>query len=510
MNGKRVVGKEGVKCDGEPGAVAKLTLDPATRRVTDQKGGAGVVPAQQLDTLRALCADAGVENNIDGWREACMEATLSAMPELAQGEQERGSRHVRPAIFVAEEKRLLPSSTTSKTKSEFEDIFGGTAQWDTAQPGSTDVDICARKKKRKWQEQPPVDPSQVISSLPTGTTATALSAPRDGFIEVYCQGAVGAVRLSEVVLEAPLDAEKARQGAKKRQVLFILRSLIHAKRFVSPIFKVKKPKIVLPSVVPETLSEACEPLKETLKDDWGGGIQDLVKRAMSVVGSRLKHLKGLTQDEAASVCLYTLGSDFYTMLNDALWKPDNDDVKPFLPYLALLRKALGKMKADAKTICFRGASSDHVQYEEGETIVWWGVTSITHCEDVARGFAEDVLIKCEVSRAIPVSHLSEFPGEEELLVFPGTQLVVEKVEKPKEGDEEKAKKGDEDEEKASADSSSESSFDAWCFFPPAKLTRYDMKQCFMAEELVAPGSTDAPPSAAADPPAAAAEGGGKE
>eukprot|EP00913_Durusdinium_trenchii_P019221 g18063.t1 len=81
---------------------------------------------------------------------------------------------------------------------------------------------------------------------------------------------------------------------------------------------------------------------------------------------------------------------------------------------------------------WRGLSVDlhkNSQYKVGNTVVWWGISSCTSDEKVAKGFAEgcggkSTLITVESKTASDISQVTFYSNEKESLLSPGTQLKV--------------------------------------------------------------------------------------
>ncbi len=86
---------------------------------------------------------------------------------------------------------------------------------------------------------------------------------------------------------------------------------------------------------------------------------------------------GLTQDESAAICLYTMNSksndqSLCARLNFALRSKDRSDLIPYFFYLKLFLSALSKLKSVNNTV-WRGVKADLTdQYPVGKTVIWWG------------------------------------------------------------------------------------------------------------------------------------------
>jgi len=86
---------------------------------------------------------------------------------------------------------------------------------------------------------------------------------------------------------------------------------------------------------------------------------------------------GLTQDESAAICLYTMNSksndqSLCARLNFALRSKDRSELVPYFFYLKLFLSALSKLQSIKNTV-WRGAKADVTdQYAVGKTVTWWG------------------------------------------------------------------------------------------------------------------------------------------
>ncbi|CAF2949765.1 unnamed protein product [Rotaria sp. Silwood2] len=144
---------------------------------------------------------------------------------------------------------------------------------------------------------------------------------------------------------------------------------------------------------------------------------------------------GLTQDESASIMLYTMGWEpldkcLYVVLNATLRTANRQKLKPWLLYLRLFVSALSRLPPLRETV-YRGIKLDlSHEYTKGETIVWWGFSSCTIDVSVLQselflgkeGTRTMFTIKCDSARDIR-KH-SYYPMEDEMLLPAGTQFKV--------------------------------------------------------------------------------------
>ncbi|CAF1135044.1 unnamed protein product [Rotaria sordida] len=145
---------------------------------------------------------------------------------------------------------------------------------------------------------------------------------------------------------------------------------------------------------------------------------------------------GLTQDESASIMLYTmswkpLDKCLYCVLNDTLRSPDRQQkLEPWYLFLRLFLNALYRLPSLHKTV-YRGVKLDlSKRYIKGETIVWWGFSSCTTVVNVlnsnqflgAKGDRTMFTLQCLSAKDIR-KH-SYYPAEDEVLLMAATQFKV--------------------------------------------------------------------------------------
>jgi len=139
---------------------------------------------------------------------------------------------------------------------------------------------------------------------------------------------------------------------------------------------------------------------------------------------------GMTDDEAAAIQLYTQQSCLYPMLNTAMrdhTHPEN--LTAFMPYLKLLLTALNKLPLIRQKV-YRGMGVDlHETYKQlpGKVFRWWAFSSTSVSESLAgvfMGKGERTLFAIDAI-GVDISAFSAFPNESEVLMLPGTCLMVE-------------------------------------------------------------------------------------
>jgi hypothetical protein len=140
----------------------------------------------------------------------------------------------------------------------------------------------------------------------------------------------------------------------------------------------------------------------------------------------------LSVEEAAAIHMYTT-NHLYKKLNEALRSAKRATVQAYFFYLRLLLMALAKLPSSTKEL-YRGVALDlSPQYSTGTEVTWWAVSSCTPDLKVANSFGggtkASTLFKIKPLRSVGIRELSEYKAEEEFVLAPGTQFIVEKVER---------------------------------------------------------------------------------
>lgn len=177
------------------------------------------------------------------------------------------------------------------------------------------------------------------------------------------------------------------------------------------------------------LQEAVESLFDTLD-------RKILEKQIWIVKERCKYpADGLSQDESASIMLYTLEwnpseQSVYFILNQTLRLEDRQKLKIWFPYLKLFLTALSRLPSITTTV-FRGIKADLTsQYKKNNSSIWWGVSSCTDNIDVLQseqfcgkiGVRTMFIIKCLSGRSI--KNHSYFRQESEIILMPGRYLQV--------------------------------------------------------------------------------------
>lgn len=143
-----------------------------------------------------------------------------------------------------------------------------------------------------------------------------------------------------------------------------------------------------------------------------------------------KPRRKMTEKEYAAIMLYTSNA-IYKDLNQALRDNNRSKVKKYFKYLRLFFESMDALPKQKRKL-WRGLSVDlhkNPQYKVGGTVVWWGISSCTSDEKVAKGFAHGcggkaTVITVESKTAADISQVTFYSNEKESLLSPGTQLKV--------------------------------------------------------------------------------------
>jgi hypothetical protein len=185
---------------------------------------------------------------------------------------------------------------------------------------------------------------------------------------------------------------------------------------------------VMDLLLPATLQEACMGVcdKHSIRSSVAQGEKLAKANAGTPHAPMDKELYG-------AIMLYTSNA-IYRQLNQVLREEKRTQVRKFFPYLRMLLEATRRLPT-RKAQLWRGLSVDlSKQYRVGETITWWGVSSCTSDEGVARAFAggcggHSTLLTIDTVTACDISQITFYSNERESLLLPGTQLKVHKSEK---------------------------------------------------------------------------------
>ncbi|CAF1070373.1 unnamed protein product [Rotaria sordida] len=146
---------------------------------------------------------------------------------------------------------------------------------------------------------------------------------------------------------------------------------------------------------------------------------------------------GLTIDESAAIRLYTIEWDephpsLYSMLNHALMNDHREHLRPYFKYMKLFLTALAKLPCVPLLTIWRGAAKNmSEEFLPGTPVIWWAVSSCTTSLTVLENnmylgeTGDRTLFSIEAINGRKIRAHSHFVTEEEVLLLPGTHMIVQ-------------------------------------------------------------------------------------
>jgi hypothetical protein len=187
-----------------------------------------------------------------------------------------------------------------------------------------------------------------------------------------------------------------------------------------------------------SLAEACAPLKDILHD------LD-VYVAMALDETPEEPPDKLTVDESAAIRLYTIEwsgghRSLYSMLNYTLKTQDREFLRPYFRYMKLFLSALVKLPCVPPCTVWRGVTKDlSAEFPPGTPVTWWAFSSCTTELTVLENnmylgdTGSRTLFSVEVINGRTIRSHSHFVTEDELLLVPGTYMIVQSLFSPAAG-----------------------------------------------------------------------------
>ncbi|CAJ1458933.1 unnamed protein product [Effrenium voratum] len=199
---------------------------------------------------------------------------------------------------------------------------------------------------------------------------------------------------------------------------------------------------VLELPVPASLDDAAgsvaksHQIKEKLLPRWLRPRLRQVDTESATFGAKLakkqagKPKRKMTDKEYGAILLYTSNA-IYKDLNQTLRDNNRGKLKKYFKYLRLFFESMDALPKQKRKL-WRGLQVDlhkSPQYKVGSTVVWWGISSCTSDQGVAKGFAqgcggECTLITVESKTAADISQVTFYSNEKESLLSPGTEFKV--------------------------------------------------------------------------------------
>ena len=146
---------------------------------------------------------------------------------------------------------------------------------------------------------------------------------------------------------------------------------------------------------------------------------------------------GVTIDESAAIRLYTIEweegyQSLYSMLNYTLKDKDRNRLRPYFKYLKLFLAGLAKLPCVPPLTVWRGITTNvSAKLPPGTLVTWWAFSSCTSSLTVLKNnmylgnTGERTLFSVETINGRKVRAHSYFDTEDEILLLPGTQMIVQ-------------------------------------------------------------------------------------
>ncbi len=178
------------------------------------------------------------------------------------------------------------------------------------------------------------------------------------------------------------------------------------------------------------LVKACAPLIDIVHD-----ISNYVQFSLNETPEQPPD--GLTIDESAAIRLYTMeweGShrSLYSMLNHTLKKGTREELHPYYKYLKLFLTALVKLPCLEPLTVWRGVTKNlSAEFPPGTPVTWWSFSSCTTSLPVLENnmylgnTGERTLFSVEAINSRIIRNHSFFVTEDEVLLLPGTHMIVQ-------------------------------------------------------------------------------------
>jgi hypothetical protein len=181
--------------------------------------------------------------------------------------------------------------------------------------------------------------------------------------------------------------------------------------------------------------------------------QDQAKKDAKIFADRLRKMENKPLHEVMYCCvsLYTEPSFLYKLVNRVLreWgirpKEDEKKVSTLGPYCCMLRNFLHEDNDKIFYTVYRGAilKPEHVkEYKKSKRQIktWLGFSSTSQNKEVAKLFGNTLFViefKNDAAPCYPgrdISEESEFPHEEEVLLYPGVDFRIDDVKEINQGE----------------------------------------------------------------------------
>lgn len=178
------------------------------------------------------------------------------------------------------------------------------------------------------------------------------------------------------------------------------------------------------------LVKACAPLSNIVHD-----LPKYVQLALNETPEEPPD--GLTIDESAAIRLYTFEWErphrsLYSMLNHTLKYNSREELRPYFKYLKLFLTALAKLPCVPPLTVWRGVTKNlSAGFPPGTIVTWWAFSSTTTSLTVLENSmylgnsGERTLFSVEAINGRTIRDHSHFVTEDEILLLPGTHMIVQ-------------------------------------------------------------------------------------
>ena len=178
------------------------------------------------------------------------------------------------------------------------------------------------------------------------------------------------------------------------------------------------------------LFKACAPLIDIIHN-----LSFYVQMALSETPEQPPD--GLTIDESAAIRLYTIEwkkphRSLYSMLNHTLMKDDRELLRLYFKYLKLFLTAVVKLPCVPQLTIWRGVTKNlSAQFPLGTPVTWWAFSSCTTALPVLENnmylgdTGDRTLFSVEAINGRTIRAHSHFVTEDEILLLPGTHMIVQ-------------------------------------------------------------------------------------
>ncbi|CAF3892480.1 unnamed protein product [Adineta steineri] len=187
-----------------------------------------------------------------------------------------------------------------------------------------------------------------------------------------------------------------------------------------------------------SLEQACQPLENLL-----GTELQLYITVAKLNSKQPKH--GLTQDESASIYLYTMEwsqpqNSLHIVLNQVICTMDRNELQHWFKYLKLLFTAFSKLPYSEYHTVWRGVAKDSREnYREGDEVTWWSLTSVTSSFDILQSpmylgrEKVQTIFKIETKHGKSIQEHSHLQNDDEIILLPRIPLEVTGLSKQGDG-----------------------------------------------------------------------------